>query len=175
MEKLYFLVSQCQTWVQNDPNGYLSNYFCEKGAFLHAFLIALAVAAVAAAVFYGWIGNAVAKLSNLTTWLCTTLLCAAVTFLVTKILVVGSYLASTGVFQSFVDHKQELLKTIPPEDEAGRNNLISQTNNLANTINDGCDVTNYLYLENVVIAVILFFIISMLVKKMTKFAVYVPF
>ena len=175
MEKLYFLIAQCETWVKNDPNGYLYNYFIQEGAFLHAFLIALAVAALAAAIFYGWIGNAVAKLSNLPTWLCTTLLGAVVTFLATKMLVVGSNLAQTGIFQSIIEHKEELLKAIPPEDEVGRNNLISQTGKLVNTINDGCDVTNYLYLGNVVLVVLLFFIISLLVKKWTKFAVYVPF
>ncbi len=175
MEKIYFIVSQCGTWTQNDPNGYLSNYFSSEGAFVHAFLIALAVAAVAAGVFYGWIGNAVAKLSNLATWICTMVLDAAVTFLLTKIFVIGSQIAGTGVFQSITQHKEELRKAIPVEDEAGRNNLISTTSKLVNTLNDGCDVTNYLYLENVVISIILFFIISLLVKKMTKFAVYVPF
>ena len=175
MEKLYFLVAQCETWVNNDPNGYLSNYFCDKGAFMHAFLIALALAIVAAAIFYGWIGNAVAKMANFPTWLCTMVLEGAVTFLVTKSLVVGNSLASNGIFQSIVQHKEDLLKGIPVEDTLGRENLINSTSKLVSTINDGCDVTNYLYLENVVIAIILFFFISLFVKKMTKFAVYVPF
>lgn len=176
MDKIYFLVSQCDTWV-NDKSEYLSQYFCVEGAFLHAFLIALILAIVAAAIFYGWIGNKVAKLSNLTIWLCSLLIQGFLTFLFTKIMVIGNSLAGTGIFQSIIKRKEDLLQTVYNgiENSGQKDEFIKNTNDFVQKLSDGCDVTNYLYLENVIISIILFFIISLIVKKMTKFAVYVPF
>lgn len=175
MEKLYFFVAQCDTWLNGDPNGYLNQYFCTEGAFNHAILIAGGVAVVAALFFYGWIGMAVNRLANLGVWLCTMLLDAVLTFVITNATVIGSSAAGTGVFHSIAEYQSVLMKQIPVDDEVGREALISMTNQFIDTLAIGCDVTRYLNMGNAVISILIFFIISICVKKLTTYAAYVPF
>lgn len=175
MEKLYSLVSQCETWLMKDPNGFLQQYFMSENGFTHAFLIALIVAIVCIAAFYGWIGMAVNKLANLVIWLSTLLVDAIVTFALTRIMVIGSNNMGTGIFHSITEKLPKVLETMGVDDEAGRSMIISQANMLKDSLANGCDVTNYLLLTNVIVTVILFIIISLCVKGMTTHATHVPF
>lgn len=174
MEKLYSLVSQCKTWLNDDPNGFLQQFFVSENGFTHAFLIALIVAIVCIALFYGWIGMAVNKLSNLVTWLCTLLVDAVVTFVLTRIMVIGSNDVGTGIYHSITEKLPKILNMMGVGDDTGRSMVMTQANTLKETLAHGCDVTNNLLLTNVIITVILFVIISFCVKGMTTHATHVP-
>lgn len=175
MKQIYFLVSQCETWLNNDPNGYLEHYFCSDGGFTHAFLIALAIAIVAAIVFYGWIGMAVNRLANLGVWLATLFADAVLTFIITKMSVIGNSGAITGIFKSIDERRNELSTQIPVDDTTARDNLFNTTTQIIDTLSNGCDVTYGLNISNVVISIILFFIISLCVKNLTIHATHIPF
>lgn len=175
MEKIYSLVAQCGTWLNDDPNGFLQQYFIEESGFTHAFLIALVVAMMCAGVFYGWIGMAVNRLSNLVTWLCTMLVDAIATFVLTRIMLVGSNDTGTGIFHSITEKLPKVLETMGVDDEIGRAQVMSQANELIDKLTNGCDVTNSLYITNIVLTIILFFIISICVKNLTTHATHVPF
>lgn len=175
MKQIYFLVSQCETWLNNDPNGYLEHYFCSDGGFTHAFLIALAIAIVAAIVFYGWIGMAVNRLANLGVWLAILFADAVLTFIITKMSVIGNSGAITGIFKSIDEHRNELSTQIPVNATTARDNLFNTTTQIIDTLSNGCDVTYGLNISNVVISIILFFIISLCVKNLTIHATHIPF
>lgn len=175
MEQIYFIVSQCDTWLNNDPNGYLNQYFCEEGGFTHAFLIALIIAFVATAVFYGWIGMTVNRLANLGVWLVALVADVVLTFIVTQLSVIGSSDAMTGVFKSIEEYRSVLSQQIPVNDTTAQNTLSSTTTQLIDTLSNGCDATWGLDVSNVVVSVILFCIISLCVKNFTVHATHVPF
>lgn len=175
MKQIYFLVSQCETWLNNDPKGYLEHYFCSDGGFTHAFLIALAIAIVAAIMFYGWIGMTVNRLANLGVWLATLLADAVLTFIITQMSVIGNSDAMTGVFKSIEAHRSELSTQIAVNDTTGQDNLSNTTTQIIETLSNGCDVTYGLNISNVVVSIVLFFIISLCVKKFTTHATYIPF
>lgn len=175
MQIIYSLVSQCETWLNHDPNGYLQTYFVEQGAFLNAFFVALVVAAIMAGIFYGWIGMAVNKLANIMTWLIGLVASGIVTFVLTKIMIIGSETAGTGIFHSIQERKSELLPAIHVEDTQAVDTLINQTNQLIQKLSEGCDVTTNLGLTNVGIAVLFYVIISFLVKGYTTYTTHIPF
>ena len=118
---------------------------------------------------------AVNRLANLGVWLCTLLLDAVLTFVITNVTVIGSSAASTGLFHSIAERQSDLMKSIPVDDEVGREALIQVTNQFVDTLTAGCDVTYYLNFGNAVISILIFFIISICVKKFTTYAAYVPF
>lgn len=175
MEQLYFLVSQCDTWLNNDPNGFLQQFFVVEGGFTYAFLIALGVAVICAAIFYGWIGMAVNKLANLVVWLCTMLVGALATFILTRVLVIGSNDVGTGIFKSISEKLPNVLATMSVDDEVGRTQVMSQANALKDALTGVCDVTTHLYITNVVLAIVIFLIVSICVKNVTTHATHVPF
>lgn len=175
MEKLYFFVTSCGTWKDSDPNQYLSEYFINQSGFLNSFLIALVIAIIFAAIFYGWIGMAVDRLANLGVWLGTLVIDGIVTFLGTKLLVIGSQAAQSGIFNSIVNKQSELLSQIPVADEVGRNTLMSTTSKLVDIIANNGDVVCSLLIGNAIISIILFVIISICVKSITTYATHVPF
>lgn len=175
MEKIYSLVSQCETWLNGDPNEFLHQFFIEESGFTHAFLIALLVAIVCAAVFYGWIGMAVNRLSNLVVWLCTLLVDALATLVLTSVMLIGNNDAGTGIFHSISEKLPKVLETMGVDDAAGRTMVNSQANELIDKLSNGCDVTSNLYITNVLLSILLFFIISICVKNMTTHATHVPY
>ena len=176
MDKLYFFVTSCDTWQNVDTNQYLANYFITEGGFLHAFLIALIIAVVFAGLFYGWIGMKEDRLSNLGVWLGALLFDGVIGFIMTKMLVIGSQNDQTGVFNSIVNYKSQLL--IQPGFSGNDQQvklLTDTTNNLVQALADNCNVVMSLCIGNAIISVILFFIISICVKNLTVLATHVPF
>lgn len=175
MDKLYFFVTNCSTWQNNDPNQYLSNYFVDGGGFLNSFLVALIVAVIFAAIFYGWIGMAVDRLSSLSVWLVTLVADAVVTFFATKMIIIGSEVTGSGLFNSITAYQEQLSSQIPVNDAEGHRLLSAQTSQLVDIIAHNGDVVYSLLIGNAIISVILFFIISICVKGVTTNATHVPF
>lgn len=173
MEQIYFLVKSMGTWANGDPHLFLSHYFCQNGGFMSAFIIALGVAVVGAAIFYGWIGNAADRLATMPVWLITTVIIGVVSLGLTQLIIVGSSTSQTGLFNDIVNNKQELQKSIPDEklDQFHQEvqTLITNLDSVSN------DVVLSLNLENAVIAMLLFFIISICVKNLPPYTKSIPF
>ena len=172
MENLYYFVTNMSTWTNMDPRQFLYHYFVTNGAFTTSFLIALVVALVGLLLFYGWIGMTSSRLSTLTTWAVTLVLVGLVTFALTQVSVVGSLSSQTGFFEDATQYAQQLRENEPDETLAQFEQQVSQIRDL---MDKGCDVTWTLDLWNTAISLIIFFFISLGVKRMTKYAIAIPF
>lgn len=89
--------------------------------------------------------------------------------------VIGNSDAMTGVFKSIEEHRSELSTQIPVNDTAGQDSLSNTTTQIIDTLSNGCDVTYGLNISNVVVSIVLFFVISLCVKKLTTHATHIPF
>ena len=172
MENLYFFVTNMLTWNNMDPRQFLYHYFVTNGAFTTSFLIALVVAIVGLLLFYGWIGMTSNRLSSLTTWFITLVLVGLVTFALTQISVIGSLSSNTGFFQDATQYAQQLRETEPDETLMQFEQQVTQIRDL---MNQGCDVTWTLDLWNTTISLGIFFLLSLGVKRLTKYAIAIPF
>ena len=172
MEKLYFLVTGQDTWTQKDPHQFLHHYFIENGAFTTCFLIAIVVAILGLLIYYGWIGNVSNRLSTLPTWIVTFIVVGLITLAVTQVVVIGSLDNQTGFFDDVTQHAQELRQSVS-------NNALTQfdteVNNIRNTMHNGCDVVYVLDLWNMFISLFIFFLLSLGVKRFTRYCIAIPF
>jgi len=159
MENLYYFVTNMSTWTNMDPRQFLYHYFVTNGAFTTSFLIALVVAIVGLLLFYGWIGMTSSRLSTLTTWAVT-------------LVFVGSLSSQTGFFEDATQYAQQLRENEPDETLAQFEQQVTQIRDL---MDKGCDVTWTLDLWNTAISLIIFFLFSLGVKRMTKYAIAIPF
>lgn len=177
MDNLYFFVTQMTTtWNQFDPRGFLNHYFIENGAFVTCFLIALAVAVVGLLLFYGWIGMASSKLSKLSTWLVTFVCVGLITMAATQMVVIGSDASNTGFFRDATEYAQNKLRPdankISPEEGQ---KFEREFNDIREKMDKGCDVVYVLDLWNTGISLIIFFVGSIGVKRLTRYAISIPF
>lgn len=173
MEQIYFLVKSMDTWTSGDPHLFLTHYFCTNHGFMSAFIVALGVAVLGAALFYGWIGNAADRLATIPVWLITTIVVGVVTLGLTQCIIIGSNTSQTGVFNDIVNYKQELQQSISDDKLNQFNqdvqNLITNIDSVSN------EVVLSLNIENAVIAMLLFFIISICVKNLPPYTKSIPF
>lgn len=172
MENLYFLVTNMSTWTSMDPRQFLYHYFVTNGAFTTSFLIALAVAIIGLLLFYGWIGMCSSRLSNLTTWAITLALVGLLTFALTQVSVVGSLSSQTGFFEDATQYAQTL-RTIEPDETLSQ--FEEQVAQIRDLMDKGCDVTWTLDLWNTALSLLIFILISLGVKRLTKYAIAIPF
>lgn len=172
MENLYFFVTNMSTWTDADPRQFLYHYFVTNGAFTTSFLIALVVAIIGLLLFYAWIGMTSSRLSNLSTWAVTLALVGLVTFALTQVSVVGSLSNQTGFFEDATQYAQQLREREPDETLAQFEQQVVQIRDL---MDQGCDVTWTLDLWNTCISLIIFFVFSIGVKGVTRYAIAIPF
>ncbi len=172
VENLYFLVTNTSTWTSGDPRQLLDHYFIENGAFTTSLLIALGVAVVGLLIFYGWIGMSSNRLSNLPTWLVTLCSVGLITLGMTQMTVVGSQDSQTGFFEDAQQYVPVLKEGVPDADMNAFNNDVE---NIREAMDKGCDVVYTLDLWNMAIALVIFFVGSIAVKRMTRYAIAIPF
>ena len=175
MENLYFFVTNLSSW--NDPDHYLFHYFIKSGGFVTCFLIALIVAIVGLLLFYGWIGMVSPRLSKLSTWLVTFVCVGLITMAATQLVVIGSNNSGTGFFENAQQHRSELRRSAGDnhsgQDEIDK--LDSNYNKICDEMDKGCDVVYVLDTWNMGISLIIFFVGSLGVKRLTRYAIAVPF
>lgn len=173
MDQIYFLVTKMTTWQTVDTYRFLPHYFIDNGGFTSAFVVALVVALIGIAIFYGWIGTSVDRLATVPVWLITMIVVGVVTFGVTQAVIIGSNAAQTGVFSDIVDfsaiQQQGLPSDLVPQFTANVQNLKERLDSVS------CDVVLALNIENAVLSMLLFFLISIGVKKLPPFTKYIPF
>ena len=176
MENLYYFVTTLTTWEHYDPRGFLNNYFIENGAFVTCFLIALAVAVVGLLLFYGWIGMSSSKLSKLSTWIVTFVCVGLITMAATQLVVIGSDASNSGFFGNATEYAQTKLRpaAIKISPEEGQK-FEREFNDIRGKMDKGCDVVYVLDTWNMGISLIIFFVGSLGVKRLTRYAISVPF
>lgn len=172
MNQIYFLVTAMETW-QLDGR-FLPNYFITNGGFVSALVIALVVALFAIAIFYGWIGTSVDRLATVPVWIITMIIAGVVAFGVTQAVIIGSSNAQTGVFNDIVNYTNDLTKDEKDPNLAAQ--FLSQSQKLKEDLSSAtCDVVLALNLENAVLSMFFFFLMSLCVKKLPPFTKYIPF
>ena len=172
IETIYSIVTNMSTWTGADPRQFLHHYFIVNGAFTTALLIALAVAAVALLLFYGWIGMQSNRLSNFNVWL-VTLICATLcTAGITQLSVIGSDEGQTGFFADAADYAQTTLRPNTPNEAIVQ--FEQDYDNIVKTMDGACDVVLALDLWNALLTIIVFVALSFGVKGFTRYAISVP-
>ena len=173
MENLYFFVTSLSSF--DDPSRFLSFYFIESGGFVTCFLIALIVAIVGLLLFYGWIGMVSPRLSKLSTWLVTFVCVGLITMAATQLVVIGSNNNGTGFFENAQQRRSELREGAVRNGQDEIDKLDSNYNKICDEMDKGCDVVYVLDTWNMGISLIIFFVGSLGVKRLTRYAIAVPF
>lgn len=171
MDLLYFPITHCDFWVKTDSYRLLPHYFIDNGGFTISFLVALLVAVAGIILYYFWIGFRSDRLATVLVWLCTLLGVGVVTWCLTYWVVIGSNDAGTGLFGDITDYVAQLAPSHMDD-----TNFMVEINNFKQELAQACNpVTLWLKFWNSLISMLLYFILSLCVKRMTPFAKYVPF
>lgn len=174
MDFLYFLVKQSSTYgVNEDPSSLLENYFVKEGAFDMAFICALIVALVCLIVFYGIFGMKIYKLATKTVYWITAGVASLLTFVLTQFIIVGSKSNITGFFHSVNEYfnNSEYIRNLQGEQ---RTLVDLQRDELENKMDSFCNAVCWLDVTNIFITLIIFILISLVVKNFTIHAKRIP-
>ncbi len=175
LQLIYSFVMHCSTWVNNDPRAFLDNYFVTEEAFTSLFLIAAGVAVVGAAIFYGWIGMTVNRLSNMLVWVVFLIVTGLLSLLITQSSVIGFKDSQTGIYKSIVDRTTILAHGTSPNDQTARTAIFNDSDSMKNRLSGGCDVTWTLLILNAIYSMLIFLLLSILTKRFTNYAIAIPF
>lgn len=175
MDFLYFLVKGVETYQDDaDPIRLLQNYFETEGAFTNAFIIAIVLALVGLAIFYGMFGMKVYKLATHKVYFAIMAIVAVLTFAITQVSVIGSQDAQSGFFASAETgpfFEEYMMSLSPVEQEEA----IAQRDELEDKMNGFCDVVIMLDTVNTFYSVLIFFLLSIVVKGATVHPKKIPF
>lgn len=166
-------LSGTELW-QNDNYNFLSNYFNAGGAATTSFLIAIIVAIVGLAIFYGIFGMKFPKVgSNRIVWLVIWVAVFGVTYLATDFFVIGDANNVTGIFDSMNTQVSELkngahVESIKVGYDTAYHAMVYQ-------LSSGCGFNLTLLLVNSAIAFVVYGLGSLGVKRLTKYSINVPF
>lgn len=175
MDFLYFLVKGTETYQPDaDPIRLLQNYFETEGAFTSAFIIALIVALVGLLIFYGIFGMKVYRMATHKVYWSVLVIVGVITFAITQFSVVGSEDAQSGFFAS-AETSEYIEDYLRPLSEAEQQEAIEQRDELEDKMDGFCDVVITLDLINAVYSVLIFFLLSIVVKNATVHAKKIPF
>lgn len=173
MDFLYFLVKGSSTYgVNEDPMSFLKNYFETEGAFNTSFIYALVVALVGLLLFYGIFGMKIYKLATKTVYWITAGLVSFVTLVLTQLIVVGTKSGITGFFASVNDYFSTIVINLEGEQ---LNQAMAQRQGIEDKMDGFCSAVMWLDITNAVVAFVIFFLLSLMVKNITTHAKRIPF
>ena len=175
MDFLYFLVKGSAAYsTDHDPIGLVKNYFEDGGAFNSSFIIALCTAIAGIIIFYGIFGMKIYKLARpLVYWIMFAIV-GVTTFTLTQLLIIGSRTAQTGFFASAAQKFEEYAVQFADMPDM-QNVAVAQRDTIETEMSGFCSAVVNLDMSNAVIALLIFFLLSLLVKGITVHAKRVPF
>lgn len=173
MDFLYFLVKKSSTYgVNEDPMSFLKNYFETEGAFNTSFYYALIVALVGILLFYGIFGMKIFKLATKAVYWITFGIVGLITAILTQLMVVGSKSGITGFFASVNNNFSSIVLNLEGEQ---LNLAMAQRQGIEEKMDGFCDAVLWLDITNAAVAIVLFFLFSLVVKNFTIHAKRIPF
>lgn len=174
MNKMYeMFLSETELW-ENDSYNFITNYF-EQGAAVTSFLIALVVALVLLAIFYGIFGMLFPKVGeNRWVWVVCLVASFGLTWIVTDSVVIGTMNQLSGLFGSINEQMKTVLESVGSV-ESDRMEVGNAQNTIFTELEDGCSFNLTLDFINSLLSLVVFFIGSVLVKRVTKYSQNVPF
>ena len=197
MKSIFFLVSGMSQY--KDSFGYHANFFETNGAFTIAFVAALIIAFVCAAIFYfGFcMSGKTFKAATLPTWIITLIVACACTFLFTSQVLIGHDSSSfsddeeeveddvagidegnaNSIFHNFYLDMENYYNIKSQEDDITEeeiNELMDEKETIKEALNQGEDVALMFNLNATLFALIFFYIISIIMKGFTVNGVCIP-
>jgi len=177
MEILFKLVSSAEAYA--DEYGFHAHFFESAGGFTTAFLITLAVAAVCCIIYYFGLcmSNKTIQAATLPVWIVFLLLSAGISFVATDMIVIGSEVeedseATSSNFYADLDSYYIDLASDAPKTEAEAMN--EAKNDIIQALDQGDDVALMLGLNSAILAVVFFYILSIILKGFTTTGVAIP-
>lgn len=178
MNKFYELcLGGTDLWLE-DKYRFLQNYFVQEGASVTALLIAFIVALVALAIFYGIFGMFFPKVGeNRWVWLGFLILTFVATWFITESVIIGNNDSLTGVYGSMDNWMSENILPDCGTDQTEIAEAHQAYDTMVTNLQEGysCSLLVWLYGINSGISIFLYFLLSVGVKKLTKYSQNVPF
>lgn len=177
MEILFKLVSSAEAYA--DDYGFHVHFFEEAGGFTTALIIALAVAAICAVIYYFGLcmSHKTINAATLPVWIVFLLLTAGISFVVSDQVVIGnepdddSEITASNFYADLESYYIDLSDGAP-KTEAEEMNKVK--NEIIENLNQGDDVNLMLGLNTAIWAVLFFYILSVALKGFTTTGVAIP-
>ena len=164
-----------------DDYGYHVNFFEESGGFLTAFIIAIVVAALCAAIFYFGLcmSHKTIRMASLPVWCVFLLISVGVTFVAANQIVIGSEsedeseVVDSNFYGNLENHYTEMANEpgVPQTEQEAMRNV---KNAIIENLNQGEDVGVMLCLNTLVWNIFFFYIISVCIKGFSTGGAHVP-
>lgn len=176
MEILFKLVSSAEAYA--DSYGYHVHFFEESGGFTTAFIIAIVVAAVCAAIFYFGLcmSHKTIKMASLPVWCLFLVLSLGATYIVTDQVVIGTdsedaEASASNFYGDMEDYYLEIQQGAPQTEQEAMN---QEKNDIIENLNQGEDVGLMLGLNTIIWNLVFFLFISIIIKGFTTNGGHVP-
>lgn len=177
MEILFKLVSSLEAYA--DDYGFHAHFFEEAGGFSTAFIIAIAVAAVCAIIYYFGLcmSEKTIATATLPVWIVFLVLAGGVSFFASDIVVIGSEAdeeseITANNFYADLESNYIDLADGAPKTEAEEMNRAK--NDIIENLNQGDDVAFMLGLNTAFWSVLFFYILSVVLKGFTVNGLAIP-
>lgn len=180
MDFIYFLVTGSEAW---EPN-YHDNFFITQGGFVWGIIGALIVGVIVACAFYFGCCNSskTSKFANIGVWAISLCLCAVVSYFYADMVVIGDPKTTddNSVFRTYSFYKANddfYIRT--SQDPQMTSTLLSELNQkrieIRSNLDKGGDVRFEFDITTAILAVIFFFLASIIVKRFTINGKTIPF
>jgi hypothetical protein len=180
MDFFYFLVTGSKAW---EPH-YHQNFFITQGGFLLGVIGALIIGAVFALAFYFGCCNSKksSKSANLSVWALFLLLGAVVSYFYADLVVIGDTATTdkNSVFRTHSFYEANNQYYLQKTNQSGvsktlMEDLTNKRNEIKSNLDKGGDVRFDYDITTAVLAILFFFIVSVIVKRFTINGKTIPF
>ena len=180
MEIFYFLVTGSKAWTNN----FHENFFNEQGGFMLGFLGALFIGTILAGIFYFGLCNSKksAQYANINIWLVAMLLSAIVSYFFADLVVIGDSKTTDkdSLFRKYSFYQANEVYYIIESRKPGASptyekDLFAKKDDIKGKLDKGKDVRFDFDITTAVLAILFFFIVSIIVKRFTINGKGIPF
>lgn len=180
MKSIFFLVGGMEQYA--DEYGYHENFFETSGGFTTALIIAAAFAVICAIIYYLGLCNSrkTSSCANLPVWLIALLLSGALTFVTTNTILIGSddeegsetsLTYAHSFYRNLEDYYIEISVDAPETEQEA---MMECKNNIVEQLNQGEDVALMFNLNSTIYALLIFYILSIILKGFTSQGMAIP-
>lgn len=178
MDFIYFLVEGSNHW---EPNFHV-NFFNEQGGFLYGALGALIIGVIAACAFYFGCCNSSksGKSANIGVWSVVLCVCGIISYFYADLFIIGASNTEdeSSVFRTYSFYNANTQFLISESEGASPSyvaELTNKYNDIKGNLDQGSDVRFEFDITTALLAVICYFITSIVVKRFTINGKTIPF
>ena len=172
MEFLYFLVTQDKTW--GDAYGFHNHYFNELNIFTYSSIVMVVIGIVFSLAFYkGFCDCERNNLATRSNWWIMLAVTIVVAYLVSQFVFFGG--ANSGFIAESKTYLTTTLYTQYENNEKVYQECVNTFTEIKVNVQEGKDIAFWFDITNMLLAAILFFLTSLVVKKHTAHGTEIPF